>query len=175
MDLGLTGKVAIVTGGSRGLGFAAAQALVAEGANVVVCARGAEALQQAVVRLRAAAVDGATAEGVVADMSTEPGVASVVDAAIQKFGRLDVLVNNVAVAKGTDIETTSDAEWEPRVSPGRSAGQKPADFTNQCLFLSNERDRILQRKEGSAKSFLRKQAPVRVSRQKRTLGCRLHF
>jgi 3-oxoacyl-[acyl-carrier protein] reductase len=112
MELGLTGKVAIVTGGSRGLGFAAAQALVAEGVNVVVCARGAEALQQAVTQLRAAAVDGASAEGVVADMFTEAGVASVIDAAIRKFGRLDVLVNNVAVAKGAGIEATSDAEWQ---------------------------------------------------------------
>jgi 3-oxoacyl-[acyl-carrier protein] reductase len=112
MDLGLTGKVAIVTGGSRGLGFAAAQALVAEGVNVVVCARGAEALQQAVTQLRAAAVDGASAEGVVADVFTEAGVASVIDAAIRTFGRLDVLVNNVAVAKGAGIEATSDAEWQ---------------------------------------------------------------
>ena len=112
MDLGLTGKVAVITGGSRGLGLAAAHALVAEGANVVVCARGAEALQQAVARLRAAAVGGATAEGVVADMFTEQGVASVIDGAIQKFGRLDVLVNNVAAAKGAEIESTSDAEWQ---------------------------------------------------------------
>ena len=64
MDLGLTGKVAIVTGGSRGLGLGAAQALIAEGANVVICARGAEQLQKAVEQLRASAANGATAEGV---------------------------------------------------------------------------------------------------------------
>ena len=112
MDLGLTGKVAVVTGGSRGLGFAAAQALIAEGAHVVVCARGAEQLQQAVEQLRASAVNGARAEGVAADVSTEAGVASVIDAAVTRFGRLDVLVNNVGAAKGADLEGTSDAEWQ---------------------------------------------------------------
>ncbi len=112
MDLGLTGKVAVVTGGSRGLGFAAAQALAAEGAHVVVCARGAEQLGKAAAELRAAAAPGARVESVVADVSTEAGVASVIAAAITTFGRLDVLVNNVAVAKGGDVEHTSDAEWQ---------------------------------------------------------------
>jgi 3-oxoacyl-[acyl-carrier protein] reductase len=112
MDLGLTGKVAVVTGGSRGLGLGAAVALVAEGAHVVICARGAEQLKRAVEQLRASATAGATAEGVAADVSTEAGVAAVIDAAIAKFGRLDVLVNNVGVAKGADLETTSDAEWQ---------------------------------------------------------------
>lgn len=112
MDLGLTGKVAVVTGGSRGIGFAAAQALIAEGAHVVVCARGAEQLQIAVEQLRAVATNGATAEGVTADVSTEAGVASVIDAAVTTFGRLDVLVNNVGLAKGADLESTTDADWQ---------------------------------------------------------------
>lgn len=104
MDLGLQGHVAIVTGGSRGLGYAAAEALAAEGAQVVICARGEEQLQKAAKAL------GATA--VVADVSTASGVARVVDAAMAAHGRLDILVNNVGVAKGADIESTSDAEWQ---------------------------------------------------------------
>lgn len=111
MDLGLTGKVAVVTGASRGLGLAAAAALIGEGAHVVVCARGAEQLQIAVEQLRAAAANGARAEAVTADVSTQHGVASVIDTAIRTFGRLDVLVNNVGVGKGGDLEATSDAEW----------------------------------------------------------------
>lgn len=112
MDLGLTGKVAVVTGGSRGLGFGAAQALIAEGAHVVVCARGVEQLDRAVEQLRATAANGARAEGVAADVSTEAGVASVINAAVAAFGRLDVLVNNVGVAKGADLEATTDADWQ---------------------------------------------------------------
>jgi len=111
MDLGLTGKVAVVTGGSRGLGLAAAHALIGEGAHVVVCARGAEQLQAAVEQLRVVAVNGARAEAVTADVATQQGVASVIDTAIRTFGRLDVLVNNVGVAKGGDLEATTDAEW----------------------------------------------------------------
>ena len=112
MDLGLTGKVAVITGGSRGLGLGAAHALIAEGAHVMICARGADQLQRAVEELRAAATGGARAESVAADVSSEAGVAAVIDATIATFGRLDVLVNNVGVAKGADIETTSDAEWQ---------------------------------------------------------------
>jgi len=115
MDLGLTGKVAIVTGGSRGLGFAAAQAIVAEGAHVVICARGGEQLQRAVGQLRSGAGQGATAEGVVADVSTEGGVGKVIDGALKAFGRLDVVVNNVGLGKGADIESTSDAEWQEAI------------------------------------------------------------
>jgi len=112
MDLGLAGKVAVVTGSSRGIGFAAAQALVEEGAHVVVCARGQEQLERAVTQLRASAVNGARVEGVAADLSTEAGVASVIGLAMSAFGRLDVLVNNVALARGADLETTSDADWQ---------------------------------------------------------------
>jgi len=112
MDLELRGKVALVTGGSRGLGFAAAQALAGEGAHVVICARGKERLQQAVVELRGAASGGAKVEGVAADVSTDAGVKRVVDAAVSAFGRLDVLVNNVGLAKGADVESTTDDEWQ---------------------------------------------------------------
>jgi 3-oxoacyl-[acyl-carrier protein] reductase len=115
MDLDLKEKVAVVTGGSRGLGFAAAQAIAAEGAHVVICARGAEPLQRAVEQLRFGSTAGARVEGVVADVSTEDGVRKVIDAAVNSFGRLDVLVNNVGSAKGADIESTTDAEWQDAV------------------------------------------------------------
>jgi 3-oxoacyl-[acyl-carrier protein] reductase len=112
MDLGLAGKVAVVTGGSRGLGLAAAHALIVEGANVVVCARGADALKQATGSLQRSAASGARAAMAVADVSTEAGVKSVVDAAVREFGGIDVLVNNVGLAKGADIEATTDADWQ---------------------------------------------------------------
>ena len=112
MDLGLTGKVAIVTGGSRGLGLAAAKALLAEGAHVVTCARGEEQLQTSAKEIQAAAASGARVVSVAADVSIDAGVTRVVDAAVKEFGRIDVVVNNVGSAKGADLEGTTDADWQ---------------------------------------------------------------
>jgi 3-oxoacyl-[acyl-carrier protein] reductase len=112
MDLGLTGKVAIVTGGSRGLGLAAAKALIGEGANVMICARGEAQLARAAGEVHAGAAKGARVQTVAADVSSEAGCRSVVDAAVAAFGRLDVVVNNVGLGKGADLETTTDAEWQ---------------------------------------------------------------
>ncbi len=112
MDLGLTGKAAIVTGGSRGLGLAAAKALVAEGAHVVICARGEEQLQRAVNEVLTHATAGARALTITADVSTQAGVDAVVEFAVKSLGRLDVVVNNVGLGRGSDLESTSDAEWQ---------------------------------------------------------------
>ena len=112
MDLGLAGKSAIVTGGSRGLGLAAAKALIAEGANVAICARGEEQLNRSAGEVRAVAAAGARVLAVAADVSTEAGVQKVVDATVKEFGRLDVLVNNVGLGKGGGVEETTDAEWQ---------------------------------------------------------------
>jgi len=112
MDLGLTGKTAIVTGGSRGLGLAAATALIAEGANVVVCARGEEALRRAAADLQQSATAGARVAFAAADVSIEAGNQQVIDTALATFGRIDVVVNNVGTAKGADLEATSDADWQ---------------------------------------------------------------
>jgi 3-oxoacyl-[acyl-carrier protein] reductase len=112
MDLRLAGKVAVVTGGSRGLGFAAARALVSEGCHVTICARGAERLAVAAGELAASATQGAGVATVVADVSTTGGTQSVIDAAVTRFGGLDVLVNNVGLGKGGTLEATTDAQWQ---------------------------------------------------------------
>lgn len=112
MDLGLAGKVAIITGSSRGLGLASARALVAEGCSVCICGRGEDALSEAALELAAAAVAPAEVLAVRADLATEAGIRDVVDATITRFGGVDVLVNNVALARGADIVTTTDAEWQ---------------------------------------------------------------
>ena len=105
MDLGLAGKSAIITGSSRGLGLASARALAAEGCRVCMCARGRDALEQA-------ARDVPNSITVAADLSTPDGAARIADAARAAFGAIDILVNNVATAKGTDIVNTPDAEWQ---------------------------------------------------------------
>ena len=111
MDLGLTNKVAIVTGSSRGLGLACAAALVDEGCQVVLCARGAEALQRAADALRERASRADAVEVVVVDLATDAGVDLVVARAVERFGGIDILVNNVGLARGSTIADTSDAEW----------------------------------------------------------------
>ena len=116
MDLQLSQKVAIVTGSSKGLGLAAARALIAEGARVTICARGAGALEAAGAALESEAVrsDGAV-RAVHADVSTSEGAARVVEDTIRTFGRIDVLVNNVGKAGGGDIVSTPDAEWQSAI------------------------------------------------------------
>jgi len=112
VDFGLTDKVAIVTGSSRGLGLASARALVAEGCRVCICARGEERLAEAAVEVEAAARRPNMIAAVQADVSTVDGVERVIERALETFGRLDVLVNNVARAGGADLLDTSDADWQ---------------------------------------------------------------
>jgi 3-oxoacyl-[acyl-carrier protein] reductase len=114
MDLELADKVAIVTGSSRGLGLASARALVAEGSFVTLTARGAEALDRAAAELRVSA-GGDRVLAVTADVSTEAGAATVVSRTLERFGRLDILVNNVGKAGGGDIVSTSDADWHAAI------------------------------------------------------------
>jgi 3-oxoacyl-[acyl-carrier protein] reductase len=112
MDLGLTDKVAIVTGSSRGLGLASARALVAEGCRVCMCARGEERLAEAALEVEAVARRPNLITTVQADVSTNDGVERVIERAVDTFGGLDVLVNNVGRAGGKDLLDTSDAEWQ---------------------------------------------------------------
>jgi 3-oxoacyl-[acyl-carrier protein] reductase len=108
----LTDKVAVITGSSRGLGLASARALVAEGCRVVLCARGAETLAEAALEVEAAARRPNMITTVQADVSTAAGIELVISRAVEVFGGLDVLVNNVGRAAGSDLLGTSDAEWQ---------------------------------------------------------------
>ena len=109
MDLGLKGKVSVITGSSRGIGRATAIALAREGARVVVCARGAEQLEEAAGAVRAA---GGEALAVAADLTTAEGVDHVLAEARAKLGPVDLLVNNVGGSRGKPTWEASDAEWE---------------------------------------------------------------
>ncbi|MXZ72039.1 MAG: SDR family oxidoreductase [Acidobacteria bacterium] len=115
MDLHLTDRVALVTGSSRGLGFASARALAAEGARVAICARGADRLSAAAAELRqVASAVGGGADRVIAieaDLATESGIATVIDRTVDAFGGLDILVNNVGRAAGGGIAEATDDDW----------------------------------------------------------------
>jgi NAD(P)-dependent dehydrogenase (short-subunit alcohol dehydrogenase family) len=115
MDLELTDKVAIITGGSRGLGFASAAALAGEGCRVAVCARGEARLMESAAALRAVAGADDRILPIVADVSSPADVQRVIDTTVSTFGRLDILVNNVGLARGTTIADTADAEWQEAI------------------------------------------------------------
>jgi 3-oxoacyl-[acyl-carrier protein] reductase len=112
LDLQLTDKVAIVTGSSKGLGLASARALIEEGARVTICARGEQALSEAAAALARLATRPDAVLAIPADVSTPAGAEAVVNGTIDRFGSVDVLVNNVGKAGGGDIVTTPDAEWQ---------------------------------------------------------------
>jgi 3-oxoacyl-[acyl-carrier protein] reductase len=108
MDLELKGKVAMITGASRGIGRAIATALAAEGARLSLCARGAEALEQAAAELRAA---GAEVLAYPADQTDADAVGRWLAATVAHFGGVDVLVNNAGASRQGGIFDLQDDDW----------------------------------------------------------------
>jgi 3-oxoacyl-[acyl-carrier protein] reductase len=111
MDLGLSGRVALVTAASRGLGLASAKALAAEGASLLICARGPLRLDEAAREIRAA-TSGAQVETMTLDVSAPDAATQLVGQARDKFGRLDVLVNNAGGPPPGSFASVSYADWE---------------------------------------------------------------
>jgi NAD(P)-dependent dehydrogenase (short-subunit alcohol dehydrogenase family) len=110
MDLGLKDKVAIITGGSDGIGKAAAHRMAEEGARVVIVARRLDVLEAAAKDIEA------TTSGVVLPVQgdvTEPATVSrVVRTALDRFSRIDILVNNAGTSMAKPFEAVSDEDWE---------------------------------------------------------------
>ena len=111
MDLGLTGKAAIVTGGSEGLGRATAARLAEEGAHVAIVARTAEKLEVAATAIRDR-VPGATVLPITADVSEAPDATRIVERAVDELGRLDILVNNAGTARALPFLEADDETWQ---------------------------------------------------------------
>lgn len=109
MDLGLKDKVAIVTGGTQGIGLATARRLAAEGASVVVAARGRERLDAVVAGI---AENGGRAVAAQADVSRAEDCAALVQTALDAFGRLDILVNNAGASARGAFESLADDTWQ---------------------------------------------------------------
>ena len=107
MDLGLTGKVAVITGGSAGIGRAIAHGLAAEGAHLVLCARDAERLRSVASELAPVRVLTVTA-----DLTTPAGALEVADAVRKEFGGADILVNNAGTGSEEKILTAPDERWQ---------------------------------------------------------------
>ncbi len=109
MELGLERKVAIVTGGSKGIGRATALAFVNEGASVLVCARGQQALDETVSSAGHAARE--RIDAIAADLMQPEAIKRVVTRCVERFGRVDILVNNAGSARPGDFLQLSDEAW----------------------------------------------------------------
>ena len=109
MQISLNGRSAIVTGGSKGLGFAIAMRLSASGADVAIASRGKPALDEAVKAISV------TAKGRVLGVQGDVGVAAdvkrIYDEAAQKFGKIDIVVNNAGTSRNGAFETVTDEVW----------------------------------------------------------------
>lgn len=109
MDFGLNGKVAIVTGGSEGIGKAAAISMAKEGAKVVICAR-----TQANLDIAAEEIykhGGSDVLTVSADVTDLKQISSVIEKTFSEFGRLDIIVNNAGTSAGNNFEVVDDDAW----------------------------------------------------------------
>jgi 3-oxoacyl-[acyl-carrier protein] reductase len=109
VDLGLTDRVAIVTGGSRGVGRACAAAFLREGARVVICGRDPDRLEA--TRAALEKESGGEVRAVRADLLQEADARALVDAALSAFGRLDILVNSAATVSPGDFLQIDEAAW----------------------------------------------------------------
>jgi 3-oxoacyl-[acyl-carrier protein] reductase len=108
MDLGLNGKVALVTGSSRGIGRSIALGLAEEGCNVSLCARGEETLRRTEAEVKA---KGVQTVATAVDMMQAGGVQQVVQNTLDAFGHIDILINNVGGSKWTPFGEVADEEW----------------------------------------------------------------
>jgi hypothetical protein len=111
MDLGIKGKVALITASSRGLGRAVAEELAAEGANLVLCARSESTLGETAEAIRKSS-SGVKVVSVVADISDPAAVERVWNSARDEFGRVDILVNNAGGPPAGPFEAHSPSAWD---------------------------------------------------------------
>ena len=109
MDLGVAGRVAVIGGGSKGLGRACADSLASEGANLVICSRNAEELETAAAEIRGTA--GVVVLAVPADLSRLEGIQHLVQSAVDHFGRLDIVVANSGGPPAGRATDTSEETW----------------------------------------------------------------
>ena len=109
MDISLSGRSAIVTGGSKGLGYAIAMEFARSGADVAIAARGREALDQAVKDVRAVAKGKVI--GLTGDVGVPADIKKIYDEAVRAFGKIDIVVNNAGTSRNAKFEDITDEVW----------------------------------------------------------------
>src|SRR5215213_6838666 len=133
----LTGKTAIVTGGSRGIGVEMAEALAEAGASLMLCARREEWLNETVEEFRG---KGFQTEGMPADVSKAEDVQAVVDETVRRFGKVDVLINNAGISWGNMPESMPLEKWQKVLD---------VNLTGCFLFAQAAGREMLKQKSGS--------------------------
>ncbi len=118
MDLALGGKVALVTGASRGLGLATARALAREGCRLAICARGEEGVREAAVELTALGVE---VLALALDITEETAGERLVAAVQERFGAVDVLINNAGTNRRARFVDLAEADWQAVVEANFTA------------------------------------------------------
>jgi 3-oxoacyl-[acyl-carrier protein] reductase len=114
----LRGKIAIVTGGTRGIGFSIAQRLLGEGSKVFICGRDAEHLKSALEKLRKLAKD--SMDGIAADVRRYEDCRKVVHGAAETFGGVDILVNNAGLGYFKPVDQLTPEEWDDTIETNLS-------------------------------------------------------
>ena len=132
----LTGRVAIVTGGSRGLGEEMAEGLAEAGAALMLCARREQWLTPTLATLRGR---GFKVEGMVCDVANPEQVQAVVDKTIEVYGKVDILVNNAGISWGEEPETMPLEKWQKVID---------VNLTGAFLFSQAAGREMLKRKYG---------------------------
>jgi len=132
----LSGKTAIVTGGSRGLGLEMAEGLAEAGAALMLCARREEWLTPAVQEMK---TRGFTVESALCDVSKPDAVQAVVDQTVRRFGQVDILINNAGVTWGEEPETMPLDKWQRVID---------ANLTGAFLFAQAAGREMLKRQWG---------------------------
>ncbi len=144
MDLGLKDKLALISGSTKGIGFAIARTLAAEGARVLVNGRTDSSVTEALASLRAAVPD-AEVEGFAADLATAEGASEI----IRRYPSVDILVNSLGIYEPQPFEEISDDEWRRffeinvlsavRLSRAYLSGYEITQLGAACLHKQRER------------------------------------
>lgn len=116
MDLKLKNKIVLITGASRGLGFATAKELVKEGSNVVICARNQDHLNKAASLLASEAQNQNSVIGFIADIANEKQVQSLISNTIEHFGQLDILITNSGGPPAGPFESHTMLTWQQAIN-----------------------------------------------------------
>ena len=155
MQISLTGRAAIVTGGSKGLGFAIAMRFAQSGADVAIAARGREALDKAVKDVQAVAKGKVI--GVTGDVGAPADIKKIYDEAVKAFGKVDIVVNNAGTSRNAKFEEITDEVWREDI--------------DQKVFAAIRLTRLawpgMKERAGAASSMCSTSAPRRRARARR--------